>query len=165
VIRRGEWGVDRWGGPLWPPVPGDRVARVGQIAWANGTVPTPGTHKGPTAQHRHPVPLHVGDPPRHQATVRRGWERGWTTCSGTGRGWGWMGPCGCQASRRRSMHGRPKTVGERGHREGRRATIKAHPAPLHRPRPYGCCMDYGHHHLVYHHSNMGVEAPSQGLGG
>ncbi len=35
-------------------------------------------------------------------------------CSGTGCGWGWMGPCGCQASRRCSMHGYPKTVGERG---------------------------------------------------
>ena len=79
-----------------------------------GVVPTPGTHKGPTAPPCHPVPLHIGKPPRHQATARRAWEQECTTCSGTGWGWGWMGPCGCQASRRPSMYGCPKTVGERG---------------------------------------------------
>src|SRR6266567_5409696 len=79
-----------------------------------GVVPTPGTHKGPTAPPCHPVPLPIGKPPRHQATARRAWERECTTCSGTGWGWGWMGPCGCQASRRPSMYGCPKTVGERG---------------------------------------------------
>src|SRR6266700_282251 len=36
-----------------------------------GVVPTPGTHKGPTAPPCHPVPLHIGKPPRHQATARR----------------------------------------------------------------------------------------------
>ena len=34
-----------------------------------GVVPTPGTHKGPTAPPCHPVPLQVGEPPRHQATA------------------------------------------------------------------------------------------------
>jgi len=31
----------------------------------------PGTRKGPTAPPGRPVPLHVGEPPRHQATAQR----------------------------------------------------------------------------------------------
>src|SRR6266699_1972143 len=36
----------------------------------------PGTRQGPTAPPDHPVPLQVGEPPRHQATARRGRSRG-----------------------------------------------------------------------------------------
>jgi hypothetical protein len=53
----------------------------------------PGTHKGPTAQHHHPVPLHVGDPPPGDGPAGVG--AGMDTLSW--HGWGWMGPCGCQA--------------------------------------------------------------------
>src|SRR5260370_12395563 len=70
----------------------------------------PGTHKGPTAHPHHPVPLHLGG--RRPTTRRWHGEReggagGEATCSGTGLGWGWMGPCGCQ------VPDHPKTVRDR----------------------------------------------------
>jgi len=55
--------------------------------------------QGPPTQPSHPVPLHLGDaapPPGDGAMGVRGEQGGRTTCSGTGLGWGWMGPCGCQ---------------------------------------------------------------------
>jgi hypothetical protein len=38
--------------------------------------------------------------PNDGAAGHTGGVKGRRKCSGTGRGWGWMGPCGCQASRR-----------------------------------------------------------------
>jgi hypothetical protein len=66
--------------------------------------------QGPPTSPNRPVPLHVGG--RHPTTrQRRGGHTsgvvGQGICSGTGRGWEWMGPCGCQAQ------GEPKHVRER----------------------------------------------------
>src|SRR6266849_10060894 len=61
----------------------------------------PGTHKGPPPPHTTPCHYILGDRPTTRK--RRGGPTlgvvGQARCSGTGGGWGWMGPCGCQASR------------------------------------------------------------------
>src|SRR5260370_40913990 len=84
----------------------------------------PGTHKGPTAHPHHPVPLHLGG--RRPTTRRWHGEReggagGQAKCSGTGVGWGWMGPCGCQ------VPDHPKTVRDRGVGRGTHVTTFAKP--------------------------------------
>ncbi len=56
------------------------------LGWSHAWHP-----QGPIHPQPHPVPLHVGEPPRHQVTARRAWEQGWTTCSGTGRQGGAVG--------------------------------------------------------------------------
>ncbi len=51
----------------------------------------PGTRKGPTAPPDRPVPLHVGEPPHHQATA---WEQGVqhvVARGGVGGGWALVG--------------------------------------------------------------------------
>ncbi len=54
----------------------DRASFQGGGNHASSGAVSPGTRKGPTAQHRRPVPLHVGEPPRHQTMALQAWERG-----------------------------------------------------------------------------------------
>ncbi len=72
-------------------------------------------HKGPAAPPCRPVPLHFGGTapaPDDGAVGTRAGRMGRATCSGTGCGVGWMGPCGCQ------VQGESKSVKERGTRKG-----------------------------------------------
>ena len=72
-----------------------------------GGTPLPPTYSGsPCAWHpqgphttpHRPVPLHFGDRPttRGRCGGHTSGVLGQSRCSGTGLGWGWMGPCGCQ---------------------------------------------------------------------
>jgi len=55
VIRRGEWGVDGWSGPLWSPVvPADPFP---DWVMGHGEVAEAGDHKGPPRSVPPPSPL------------------------------------------------------------------------------------------------------------
>ena len=90
----GHWPIHR---PLSPTVLGQACIERRAVG--------PGTRKGPTALPDRPVPLQVGEPPRHQATA---WEQGVQHVVARGEVGGWTGPCGCQA------WDHPKTVREGG---------------------------------------------------
>ncbi len=60
--------------------------------------------QGPPTSTQPPRATTFWGSPYPQTTARRAWEQGYTTCSGTGCGWGRIGPCGCQAQ------GEPKYV-------------------------------------------------------
>src|SRR6266700_2994247 len=68
--------------------------------------------QGPIRPQPHPVPLHLGEPPRHQTIVR--WAREWgkeAVWNVVARG-GWVdvgGPCGCQVARHVDAYEKEKT--------------------------------------------------------
>ena len=95
LVRRGERGWERWGGPLWNPVwgtgmpvgsfPASFGASVHRVPWGLAPARAPPLHP--------PTPCHYRSGNR-PATRRRldGVGAGWTTCSGTGWGWRVDGP-------------------------------------------------------------------------
>src|SRR5712691_6449899 len=111
MIRRGECGVERMGGPLWSPaVPlcSPRVGNAKPISIRRGE--QPGTHKGPSAPNL--TPCHYRSPDLLRPPVKP------AAPSFRGGGTGRLGGCGGPLSLSLTQFGESATSGEQDARKG-----------------------------------------------